>query len=86
MGTAHSIFVGKTSPSLKSVDTTSMVGIRGSETRMSDSSMFGVPEHMASGISDWTLIEIAGTISVVALERKMKGKQVAFYALDAANP
>lgn len=30
--------------------------------------------------------EAAGTVSVVALERKMKGKQVAFYALGAANP
>lgn len=30
--------------------------------------------------------EAAGTVSVVALERKLKGKQIAFYALSAANP
>ena len=52
-----------------------------------DERLFHIWSARTYGIGDIRLDidEVAGTVSVVALERKMKGKQVAFYALGAAD-
>jgi hypothetical protein len=53
-----------------------------------DKRLFHVWSIRTHGIGDIRvdIDEAAGTATVVALERKLKGKQLAFYALSAASP
>jgi hypothetical protein len=53
-----------------------------------DKRLFHVWSVRTHGIGDIRvdIDEAAGTVTVVALERKLKGKQVAFYAMGTANP
>lgn len=53
-----------------------------------DERLFHVWSARTQGIRDIRLDidEAAGTVSIVALDSKLKGKQVAFYALDACDP